>query len=139
MSSEKAAYKASDKLLIKLLVKLLIKLLLQVPRERVARCAGLGAGCGGKCHVDGVYIILSVRTAGGRQSAWSCPGLRRPPRRRRRLPDPAAFAGRGLQRQAPCRRRLHNPQRPQGVASVGHAAKRGVAKARRSAAQTRAG
>ena len=32
----------------------------QVPRERVARCAGLGAGCDGKYHVDGVYIILSV-------------------------------------------------------------------------------
>ena len=42
------------------------------------RCAGMGAGCGGKYHVDGVYIILSVHKAGGRQSAWSCPGLRRP-------------------------------------------------------------
>ena len=31
------------------------------------RCAGMGAGCGGKYHVDGVYIILSVQ-AGGRQS-----------------------------------------------------------------------
>ena len=41
--------------------------------------------------------------------------------------------GRGPRRQAPCRRRLQNPQRPQGVASLtfscGHAAKRGVAKA----------
>ena len=27
----------------------------------VARCAGLGAGCSGKCHVDGVYIILSAK------------------------------------------------------------------------------
>ena len=46
------------------------------------RCAGMGAGCGGKYHVDGVYIIL--RRAGDR--AWSHLGLRRPPRRR--LPDP---------------------------------------------------
>ena len=44
------------------------------------RCAGMGAGCGGKYHVDGVYIILSVRKAGGRLSAWSCPGLRGPRR-----------------------------------------------------------
>ena len=35
----------------------------------VARCAGLGAGCSGKYHVDGVYIILSVHKAGGRPSA----------------------------------------------------------------------
>ena len=50
------------------------------------RCAGMGAGCGGKYHADGVYIILSVRKAGGRQRvhgvAQACAG------RRRRLPDP---------------------------------------------------
>ena len=34
----------------------------------VARCAGLGAGCSGKYHVDGVYIILSVHKAGERPS-----------------------------------------------------------------------
>ena len=94
----------------------------QGPRERVARCAGLGAGCGGKYHVDGVYIILSVhggRTTKRRVDAVYLILLRLP--------------GRGPRRQAPCRRRLQNPQRPQGVASLtfscGHAAKRGVAKA----------
>ena len=161
----------------------------QVPRKRVARCAGLGAGCGGKHHVDGVYIILSARTAGGRQlprlaqAAKHCVdavylirlrlpgrGLRRQAPCRRRLHNPQRprggrmtecvelprlaqaakhcvdavdlillrLPGRGLRR-APCKRRPHNPQRPQGVASVGHAAKRGVAKAPRLAAQTRAG
>ena len=91
-------------------------------RARVARCAGLGAGCGGKYHVDGVYIILSVhggRTTKRRVDAVYLILLRLP--------------GRGPRRQAPCRRRLQNPQRPQGVASLtfscGHAAKRGVAKA----------
>ena len=53
------------------------------------RCAGMGAGCGGKYHVDGVYIILSVHKAGGRQSAWSCQACKgRQEPRRRRLPDP---------------------------------------------------
>ena len=41
---------------------------LAVPHECAARCAGLGAGCGGKYHVDGVHIILSHK-AGGRPSA----------------------------------------------------------------------
>ena len=88
-----------------------------LPAQAAKRCAGMGAG---KCHVDGVYIIK----AGGRQSAWSCPGLAAKhhvdavflirgagfarARRTLRLP------GRGLRRQVPCRRRLHNPQRPQG-------------------------
>ena len=82
----------------------------------------MGAGCGGKYHVDGVYIILSVHgglTTKRRVDAVYLILLRLP--------------GRGARRQAPCRRRLQNPQRPQGVASLtfscGHAAKRGVAKA----------
>ena len=83
-----------------------------------------------KRHVDAVYLI---RGAGSTRA-----------RRTLRLP------GRGLRRQVPCRRRLHNPQRRQGgrqllalltfsCAGVGHAAKRGVAKAPRPAAQTRMG
>ena len=86
-----------------------------------------------KRHVDAVYLI---RGAGSTRA-------------RRAL----CLPGRGLRRQVPCRRRLHNPQRPQellaslsfscaGVVScagVGHAAKRGVAKAPRPAAHTRVG
>ena len=71
-----------------------------------------------KRHVDAVYLI---RGAGSTRA-----------RRTLRLP------GRGLRRQVPCRRRLHNPQRLQG-GRQGHAAKRGVAKAPRPAAQTRMG
>ena len=44
------------------------------------RCAGMGAGCGGKYHVDGVYIILADDRVHG--VAQACAG------RRRRLPDP---------------------------------------------------
>ena len=87
------------------------------------RCAGMGAGCGGKYHVDGIYIILSVRQAG---QSVELPRLAQAAkhhvdavylirgagstraRRTLRLP------GRGLRRQVPCRRRLHNPQRSQG-------------------------
>ena len=50
-----------------------------LPAQAWVALQSMGAGCGGKYHVDGVYIILSVHKAGGRQSAWSCPGLRRPP------------------------------------------------------------
>ena len=75
-----------------------------------------------KHHVDAVYLI---RGAGFTRA-----------RRTLRL--------------VPCRRRLHNPQRPQGgrqllaslafsCAGVGQAAKRGVAKAPRPAAQRRTG
>ena len=53
----------------------------RVSHERVARCVCLGVGCGGKYHVDGVYIILSARKVflrrrGSGCKAWSCQGAK---------------------------------------------------------------
>ena len=116
------------------------------------RCAGMSTNCGGKYHVDGVYIILSVHKADDRVCgvAQTCAGRQAP--RRRRLPDPWG----GFQTSAShaafwawaAAASTMYPQRPQGgrqllasptfsCAGVGHAAKRGVAKAPRPAASAR--
>ena len=84
-------------------------------------------GCGSSCHLQSrTAVVLLGLTLAGPQI---CNGVS----------SRAVFAWRG--------RRLHNPQRPQELlasltfscAGVGRAAKRGVAKAPRPAAQTRVG